>query len=116
MRKLELILYLAAVVLILAGCSSEVQIERSVSLQGQSNFRDIGGYETVDGRTVKTGVVYRSGELHALTGRDVQKLESLNIKTDVNFLTPQEIQARGADRIPSDTTEVNLPIEAGGGL
>ena len=116
MRKLQFLLYLAAVVFILAGCSNEVQFERSVSLEGQSNFRDIGGYQTVDGRTVKTGVVYRSGELHGLTDRDVQELESLNIKTDVNFLTPQEIQARGGDRIPSDTEEVNLPIEAGGGL
>jgi len=93
-----------------------VEFERSISLQGQSNFRDIGGYKTSDGQMVKTGVVYRSGQLNALTDQDVGKLQSLNIKTDVNFLVPQEIQARGADRIPPDTREVNLPIEAGGGL
>ena len=107
---------IAAIILLLSGCSKEVEFERSISLQGQSNFRDIGGYETTDGRMVKTGIVYRSGQLNALTDQDVGKLQSLNIKTDVNFLVPQEIQARGADRIPSDTREVNLPIEAGGGL
>lgn len=115
MIKRQLLVYLAAIILFM-GCSNEAKLERSVSLEGQSNFRDIGGYETIDGRTVKTGIVYRSGELHALTDRDVEKIRALGIKTDVNFLTPQEIQARGADRIPSDTKEINLPIEAGSGL
>lgn len=105
-----------AIIILLSGCSSEAKFERSVSLEGQSNFRDIGGYETADGHMVKTGVVYRSGELHALTDQDVEKLQSLNIKTDVNFLAPLEIQARGADRIPADTKEINLPIESGDGL
>jgi protein-tyrosine phosphatase len=116
MKNGLMLMLVAAVIIFLSGCSSESKFDRSVSLEGQSNFRDIGGYQTTDGRTVKTGIVYRSGELHALTDHDVEKLKSLNIKTDVNFLVPQEIQARGADRIPSDTREVNLPIEAGGGL
>ena len=63
-----------AIIILLSGCSYEATFERSVSLEGQSNFRDIGGYQTVDGRTVKTGIVYRSGELHALTDHDVEKL------------------------------------------
>jgi protein-tyrosine phosphatase len=116
MKNGLMLMLVAAVIFLLPGCSNESEFERSVSLKGQSNFRDIGGYETADGRMVKTGIVYRSGELHALTDQDVEKLKSLNIRTDVNFLVPQEIQARGADRIPSDTKEINLPIEAGGGL
>ncbi len=40
---------------------------RRVELDGQSNFRDIGGYKTSDGRVVKWGEVYRSGELHKLS-------------------------------------------------
>lgn len=116
MKKDLALLLASAGFFFFSGCSSETALKRSIPLEGQSNFRDIGGYETVDGRTVKTGLVYRSGELHALTDPDVKTLESLNIKTDVNFLTPQEIQARGTDHIPPDTKEVNLPIEAGGGL
>ena len=116
MKKDLALLLASAGFFFFSGCSSETAFKRSIPLEGQSNFRDIGGYETVDGRTVKTGLVYRSGELHALTDPDVKTLESLNVKTDVNFLTPQEIQARGTDHIPPDTKEVNLPIEAGGGL
>ena len=101
---------------LLSGCSPQSGFQRSVPLEGQSNFRDIGGYKTVDGKTVKTGVLYRSGELHALTDADVQMMEALGIKTVVSFLIPKEIEARGADRVPEGTKEVLLPIEAGGGL
>ena len=74
--KYSLLLSVVSAVFFFSGCSKEVEFERSISLGGQSNFRDIGGYETVDGRTVKTGIVYRSGELHALTNQDVEKSSS----------------------------------------
>ena len=49
----------------------DVQFEdrRHVNLEGQSNFRDIGGYETEGGRLVKWGHVYRTGELPRLIQR-----------------------------------------------
>jgi protein-tyrosine phosphatase len=100
----------------LIGCANQKPFERSVELDGQSNFRDVGGYETVDGRRVKTGVLYRSGELHALSEADVQTLDDLGIETVVSFLIPREIEARGSDRLPEGTKQVLLPIEAGGGL
>ena len=59
---------------------------RQVEVDGQPNFRDIGGYKTVDGKTVKWGQVYRSGELPRLTNEDVMILESLGIKTVISFI------------------------------
>jgi protein-tyrosine phosphatase len=73
---------------------------RTVPLSGQSNFRDIGGYQTTDGRTVKRGILYRSGELHKLSDKDVDSIEALGIRTVINFLTSEEIEARGGDRLP----------------
>jgi protein-tyrosine phosphatase len=87
--------------------------ERHVALDGQPNFRDLGGYETTDGRTVKWGEVYRSGELPRLSDKDVAKLEELEIHSVVSFLTEKEIEARGPDRLPDGTLEVALPMEAG---
>ena len=87
--------------------------ERHVVLDGQANFRDLGGYETTDGRAVKWGEVYRSGELPRLSDEDVAKLEELDIRTVVSFLTEKEIEARGPDRLPANTVEVALPLEAG---
>jgi protein-tyrosine phosphatase len=87
--------------------------ERHVALDGQPNFRDLGGYETTDGRTVRWGEVYRSGELPRLSDEDVAKLDELDIRTVVSFLTEKEIDARGPDRLPAGTVEVPLPMEAG---
>ncbi|WP_197532367.1 tyrosine-protein phosphatase [Symmachiella macrocystis] len=87
-----------------------------MSLTGQSNFRDVGGYKTKDGRKVKRGHVFRSGELPRLTDEDVAQLEQLGIKTVVNFLTVVETESRGKDRLPQNVREVSLPIETEDGL
>jgi protein-tyrosine phosphatase len=60
-------------------------------LDGASNFRDLGGYPTVDGRRVRTGVVFRSGALHALTDADHQRLQELGVRVAVD-LRPSEEQ------------------------
>ena len=124
-------LLLVAAVITLAGCSRgketladraaestpEPQVEatpvpeRHVDLAGQPNFRDLGGYETADGRTVKWGQVYRSGELPHLTEEDVATLEELEIRTVVNFLLPEEIEMNGRDRLPEGARELPEPIQ-----
>ena len=123
MHGLGVLVVLLAVVM--AGCSrapetasavpetQPVTHERHVALDGQPNFRDVGGYETTDGRIVKWGEVYRSGELPRLSDKDVAKLDDMDIRTVVSFLTEKEIEARGPDRLPAGTVEVPLPMEAG---
>ncbi len=83
---------------------------RHVPLDGQSNFRDLGGYETTDGRKLKWGEVFRSGELPRLSDADVDRLESLGVRTVVNFLTPAEIEQRGEDRLPAGVQKIAAPI------
>jgi protein-tyrosine phosphatase len=59
-------------------------------LAGASNFRDLGGYPTVDGRVVRTGLVYRSGALHALTEDDHDRLRELGVRVAVDLRPPEE--------------------------
>jgi len=99
--------------LILLSLPAFAATERHVELDGQSNFRDIGGYLTTDGRRVKWGQIYRSGELHELSDADVKKLDALDIKAVANFLTEREIESRGHDRLPEGVREIPLPMEAG---
>jgi protein-tyrosine phosphatase len=40
------------------------RLDRYIELEGSSNFRDIGGYQTQDGRRLRWGLVYRSGSMH----------------------------------------------------
>ncbi len=66
--------------------------DRLVRLDGCLNFRDLGGYPTADGRrAVAWGLVYRSDSLHALTPRDLERLEAdLRIREVVDLRTPAE--------------------------
>lgn len=43
------------------------------------NFRDFGGYETIDGRRVKTDKLFRSAHLHNTNDADKARLEALGI-------------------------------------
>ena len=115
-------LILTAVLLTLTGCNKEQRISHTPSVQkepaarhipmdGQSNFRDIGGYQTSDEKTVKWGKIFRSGELPKLSDDDVKKLEELKIKTVISFLNPAEIEARGEDRLPDGVKRIYLPID-----
>ena len=93
---------------------TESRPDRQVPLDGQLNFRDLGGYLTSDGHSVKWGQLYRSGELPRLSDSDVEQLEGLGIRTVASFLTPVEIESRGPDRLPPGVREVSLPISGGG--
>ena len=56
-----------------------------VPLQGGSNFRDLGGHRTGDGRTVRRGAVFRSAHLGGLTDEDRQALGKLGVRTIVDL-------------------------------
>jgi len=43
------------------------------------NFRDFGGYETVDGGKIKAGKLFRSAHLHNTNKTDKARLEGLDI-------------------------------------
>jgi len=88
--------------------------ERRVSLEGSVNFRDLGGYETVDGHRIKWGLVFRSDNLGRLTDRDVAFLQRMGIRLVCDFRTPAEAE-KLPDRYPRDrrTKYLHLPIRHG---
>lgn len=92
---------------------SDVADPRHVRFQGQSNCRDLGGLKTKEGTRVKTGLLFRSGELSRLTNQDLRKLNQLGVKSVINFLTEKEIQAHGKNHLPKNVNEISLPIAGG---
>ncbi|UCD82262.1 MAG: tyrosine-protein phosphatase [Desulfobacterales bacterium] len=88
--------------------------ERRVSLEGSVNFRDLGGYETVDGRRIKWGQVFRSDNLGRLTDRDVAYVQRMGIRLVCDFRTPAEAQ-KLPDRFPpgGDSRHLSMPIQHG---
>jgi protein-tyrosine phosphatase len=55
--------------------------ERRIVLQGAYNFRDIGGYVGLDGRTVRPGLVFRSDHPGDLTDADLAEVTGFGIRT-----------------------------------
>jgi protein-tyrosine phosphatase len=58
---------------------------RHYNLQGASNFRDLGGYATADGRTVRWRHIFRSNHLGHLTETDVGVVRELGVKHAFDF-------------------------------
>lgn len=79
---------------------------RVVTLQGALNFRDVGGYATDDGRHVKWGRVYRSGEINRLTDEDLAALAARRILTIVDLREAGEIK-EARSRVPEGATVVH---------
>ena len=72
------------------GGSSVTTALRVLPLEGGRNFRDLGGYPTEDGRTIRWGKIFRSGYLSGLTDSDYVFLEDIGIKTVVDFRASEE--------------------------
>jgi protein-tyrosine phosphatase len=72
---------------------------RHVLLEGSLNLRDIGGYETADGRHVRVGCVFRSDELHRLTDDDLVAVAALGVQVVFDLRNVDERTAR-PNRLP----------------
>lgn len=65
---------------------------RVLPLAGGRNFRDLGGYETNDGRRVRWGQLFRSGVLSYLTAEDHRHLARFGIRLVCDLRTQHERQ------------------------
>ena len=53
-----------------------------------SNVRDLGGWQTSDGRYIRYGLIYRGGELnggHTATSADIRRLRNLGIGAEIDL-------------------------------
>ncbi|HIW71443.1 MAG TPA: tyrosine-protein phosphatase [Candidatus Levilactobacillus faecigallinarum] len=83
--------------------------ERHIQLQNGTNFRDLGGYPTNDGRTLKWCRLIRSGDLSRLTIDDQQKLMDYGITTIIDLRSTAEVQ-QFPDHLINGVQWMALPI------
>jgi protein-tyrosine phosphatase len=65
---------------------------RHIELDGAVNFRDIGGYVTSTGQSVRWGAVYRADGLSDLSEADHAIMRSLGIRTVIDLRTTFEFE------------------------
>jgi protein-tyrosine phosphatase len=88
--------------------------ERRPVVEGCPNLRDLGGYETTDGRRVRWGRIFRSSNLARLSDKGLEQLKRLGIRLVCDFRTEAEA-AKLPNRFP-DSPAVDytrLPIQHG---
>ena len=94
--------------------SCVIVAERRIIMDGAVNFRDIGGYRTMDDRIVRWGRVYRSDGLSRLKDTDLQVLGQLGVRHVFDFRTRAEVWA-APNRLPKTPPVIylNLPVTHG---
>ena len=67
---------------------------QNIGLEGVGNARELGGYQSEDGRTVKRGVFLRTAALGGATEADIQRLgEVYQLATVIDLRMTSEIEA-----------------------
>jgi protein-tyrosine phosphatase len=68
-----------------------VTMDRLIALQGAVNFRDLGGYDTADGRRTRWRTLFRADGLGDLTEGDLAVIRQLGIRTVVDLRSGYEV-------------------------
>ena len=87
-------------------------MQRSIRLDGCLNFRDLGGYPTQDGRTVRWRMLFRSDALHLLTADDIARLrDELRIGDVIDLRSTAEVRSDGRGPLADEAIRFHhLPL------
>ncbi len=97
-----------------SGGAAVITAERRLPLECCDNFRDLGGYETNDGRTVRWDRLYRTSDLSKLTRSDLEYLSQLDVKLVCDFRSDRE-RIANPNRTIDDAPEIlDLPVDPEG--
>nr|MBU6202532.1 tyrosine-protein phosphatase [Acidobacteriota bacterium] len=84
---------------------------RVVPLFAVHNFRDLGGYPTVDGRRTRWRTLFRADGLYRLTPTDASTVVGLGVRTVIDLRTHNEVRDRGTFPVADhDVAYHHLPI------
>lgn len=72
---------------------NNLELGKRIVLDGTINSRSLGGYKTVDGRTIKDKRIYRSDALYRISDKDKEYFRNvLNLKVDIDLRGRDEIR------------------------
>ena len=68
---------------------------RNLTFSATYNFRDVGGYAGLDGRTVRWRRLFRADSLHRLEGEDWEAFAALGVRTVIDLRRTFEVEEHG---------------------
>ncbi|KAJ3214792.1 hypothetical protein HK099_006668 [Clydaea vesicula] len=83
---------------------------RVLTIPGVKNFRDVGGFPTVDGKIVKRGVLYRSAKIDDASAMGLTKINNLGIRYVIDLRSNLEGGTSESDEEFSNFSKIHLPI------
>lgn len=129
MKKQVVVIFSIAIIMAssITGCSSDhlssaggssasskvesmKRLPHSLGLTGIDNARDLGGYKTTDGKTIKTGILLRSAKLQKASASDLSILTNQYHLTQVIDLRTSSEVSKEPDPQISGVTETNIPL------
>lgn len=95
-------LFAIAFILMLCVCAyAEEALPQSIGLTSVGNARELGSYQTADGRTVKRGVFLRTAKLSEAAEADIRRLrEDYHLSVVLDLRTTDEIETEPDPEIP----------------
>ncbi len=95
--------------------SFQMEEYRLLPMDGAHNTRELGGYKTVDGKSVKWGMLFRSDKLSSISKTDEEYLKYLGISKIIDFRSEGE-KTEDPDIIPAGIDYVEMPINVDGAM
>ncbi len=80
-------------------------MDRRIELQGVTNFRDLGGYQTADGKTVRWRRIFRSDTVASLTDSDMETVCGLGVTVSCDLRYAEEREAEPSRFLGHDQVE-----------
>lgn len=111
-----LFLSLATICGMLTACGQPTPTEeatpgQNLEIASVPNLRDLGGYQTESGKTIRRGLVYRANQLSGITPDDMARLGELGLSVAYDLRTAEERNKR-PDELPTKTEYVWLDVLA----
>jgi len=85
--------------------------QTELAFRSIKNFRDTGGAPTVDGKSIKQGIIFRSANPDKLSRKDLRKLYDLNIRTIIDLRAPYESKSHKRKFNKIETISMPLDFE-----
>lgn len=92
--------------------TENIIVSQQLTIQGDRNFRDLGGIIGENGKKISHNKLFRSGRLARITDADIDTIQNIGIKRIIDLRTSMERQ-QTSDREIEGVTNLHIPLLEG---